>query len=86
MMVFGMSAGVYAAVHVHAYSYMGDQVTVTSNVGSHYFNQHNPETGQMETVICYISAKTEHEVWKCACGARENRNGVTRTFHSACGL
>lgn len=86
VMVCGIGLGGYAAVHVHAYSYMGDKVIETSNVGSHTVSIHNDETGQMETAICYISARTEYEVWKCACGAKENRNGVTRTYHSICVL
>ncbi len=86
MMVCGMSIGVGAASHDHAYSYMGETVTETSNVGSHTVNVYNDATGQMETATCYISARTEYQVWKCACGAKENRNGVTRTYHSICVL
>lgn len=86
VMVCGMCIGVSAAAHEHAYSYMGNNTTVTTNVGSHTVNIYNDETKQMETAICYITAKTEYQVWKCACGATQNRNGVTRTSHSICAL
>lgn len=84
MMVCGMSIGVCAATHVHNTSYMGHTVTETSNVGSHPYVINNGST--YETVTCYISAKTEAEVWKCACGYTEYKNAVTRTYHSVCGL
>lgn len=85
IMLCGMSMGVCAAVHVCAYSYMGDTVTSPSTVvGSHPYTRYNGQT--YETVTCYISSETHADVYKCACRAMEYRNAVTYTHHSLCGL
>lgn len=86
VVVCGISIGVNAAQHECAFSYMGNETIGPSIVGSHTVNVYNSDTEQMETRVCYISSRTEYQVWKCACGARENRNSITCTYHSICVL
>lgn len=76
---------VSAATHECSYSYMGDLMLSTRQVGSHQVTLHNTQTGNYEVCTCYISAQTWANVYKCACGSMSYRNTWTRMMHSRCG-
>lgn len=84
-MVCGTGLIAHAQEHVCAFSYMGTTQVSNQYVSSHTYLEYNTNTGKSESKICQVYNYAYVDIWKCACGAIEQRNLRSTVVHTGCG-
>lgn len=81
----GSAVSAKGYVHECAFSNMGDRVKSRMLVSTHLYDHYNSSTEKMEKLTCQVYQTVHVDVYKCACGAEQERNLRSIVTHSACG-
>lgn len=85
IMVCGTGLIAHAQIHECAFSYMGTSQISNMQVSSHTYLEYNSITGKSEKKTCNVYVQRYADIWKCACGATEQRNLRSNVIHTGCG-
>lgn len=84
-MVCLSGSSVSAAEHKCAFSYRGTIVKSQMLVSTHLYEHYDSSTQGPEKRICQVYQTVYVDIYRCACGAQQERDMNVVVTHSGCG-